>query len=87
MCVEITTCYFGRTMPCWRNAIFVGHDDTRELSKISIEMICGRIKKIKDFHIRWHGILLLSKISIHMTWAHERGNDSSSCSWNGMEEL
>jgi hypothetical protein len=35
------------------------------MSKISMEMIWGRIKQIKDYQLRWHSI---SHIILHLKW-------------------
>jgi hypothetical protein len=56
MHVEITECYFATKMPCWRNVMFVEHHDTSEMTKVSIKMTWGRIKKLKECQLWWHGI-------------------------------
>jgi hypothetical protein len=48
MHVEMTGCYFATKMPCWRNAVFAEHHDTREMIKISMKMAWGRIKKFRE---------------------------------------
>jgi hypothetical protein len=48
MHVEMMTCYFTMKMPCWRNVIFAEHHNTSEMTKISMKMTRGRIKKLKD---------------------------------------
>jgi hypothetical protein len=56
MHVKMTVCYFTMKMPYWRNIVFVEHHDTSEMAKISMKMTCGRIKKLKESQLRWHGI-------------------------------
>jgi hypothetical protein len=56
MHVEMTACYFAMKMLCWRNVVFVKQHDTNKMTKISMKMIWGRIKKLKECQLRWHGI-------------------------------
>jgi hypothetical protein len=46
MRVEMTACYIATKMPCWRNVMFVEHHDTSEMTKISMKLTWGRIKKL-----------------------------------------
>jgi hypothetical protein len=41
MHVKMTKCYFTMMMPCWRNVVFAGHHDTREMSQILMKMAWG----------------------------------------------
>jgi hypothetical protein len=52
----MTACYFITKMPCWRNVVFEEHHDTSEMAKISMKITWGRIKKLKECQLRWHGI-------------------------------
>jgi hypothetical protein len=56
MHVEMTACYFTMMMQCWRNVMFVEHHDTSKMTKISMKMTWGRIKKLKECQLRWHRI-------------------------------
>jgi hypothetical protein len=48
MHVKISACYFATKMPCWRNVVFAEHHDTKVMTKISMKMTSGRIKKLKE---------------------------------------
>jgi hypothetical protein len=52
MHVEMTACFFITKMPYWRNVMFVEHHDTSEMTKISMKMTWGRIKKLKECQLR-----------------------------------
>jgi hypothetical protein len=56
MHVKMTTSYFAMKMSCWRNVVFAEYHDTTEMTKISMKMTWGRIKKLKECQLRWHGI-------------------------------
>jgi hypothetical protein len=56
MHVKMTVCYFATKMPCWRNVVSGEHHDTSEMTKISLKMTWGRIKKLKECQLRWLGI-------------------------------
>jgi hypothetical protein len=56
MHVKIIACYFTTKMPGWRNAVFTELHNTSEMTKISMKMKCGRIKKLKECQLRWNGI-------------------------------
>jgi hypothetical protein len=56
MPIEMTASYFTMKMPCWRNVMFAEHHDTSEMTKITMKMTWGRIKKLKECQPRWHGI-------------------------------
>jgi hypothetical protein len=56
MPIEMTACYFAMKMPCWRNVMFAEYHNTIEMTKISMKMTSGRIKKLKECQLRWHGI-------------------------------
>jgi hypothetical protein len=56
MHVKMTACYFATKMPYWRNVVFVEHHDTSEMTKISMKITWGRIKKLKECQLRWLGI-------------------------------
>jgi hypothetical protein len=62
MHVEMPACYFATKMPCWRNVVSVKHHDTSKMIKISMKMTWGRIKKLKECKLRWHGIFSYSLI-------------------------
>jgi hypothetical protein len=53
---EMTACYFAMKMPRWRNVMFAEHHDPSEMTKVSMKMTWGRIKKLKECQLRWHGI-------------------------------
>jgi hypothetical protein len=56
MHVEMTAYYFTMNLSCWRSVMFVEHHNTSEMTKISKKMTWGRIKKLKECQLRWHGI-------------------------------
>jgi hypothetical protein len=56
MHVKMSACYFTMKMPCWRNIVFMEHHDISEMTKISMKITWGRIKKLKECQLRWHGI-------------------------------
>jgi hypothetical protein len=56
MPVEMIACYFATKMPYFRNVIFVEHHDISEMIKITLKMTWGRIKRLKECQLRWHGI-------------------------------
>jgi hypothetical protein len=41
MLVEMTACYFTTKMPFWRNAMFAEHQDTSEMTKITMKITWG----------------------------------------------
>jgi hypothetical protein len=56
MHVKMIACYFTMKMPCWRNVMFAEHHDTSEMMKILMKMTWGRIKNLKEYQLRRHGI-------------------------------
>jgi hypothetical protein len=56
MHVKMSACYFTMKMPCWRNIVFMEHHDISEMTKISMKITWGRIKRLKECQLRCHGI-------------------------------